>query len=51
MTDLEARPAVDRFVAFAGVTDRPEVTGAADSVIRGPSLLPVLQQVLHSEPG
>lgn len=51
MTDLEARPAVDRFVAFAGVTDRPEVTGAADEVIRGPSLLPILQQVLHSEPG
>ncbi|HQR17481.1 MAG TPA: HAD-IB family phosphatase [Gemmatimonadales bacterium] len=51
VTDLEARPAVDRFVAFAGVTDRPEVTGAADTVIRGPSLLPILQQVLHSEPG
>lgn len=51
MTDLEARPAVDCFVAFAGVTDRPEVTGAADMVIRGSSLLPVLQQVLHSESG
>ncbi len=51
VTDLEARPAVDRFVAFAGVTDRPEVTGAADMVVHGPSLLPILQQVLHPEPG
>jgi phosphoserine phosphatase len=41
-TDLEARPAVDHFVAFAGVADRPNVTGQADVVIRAPSLLPVL---------
>ena len=51
ITDLEARPAVDRFVAFAGVADRAEVTRAADSVIRGPSLLPILEQVLPQEPG
>jgi len=47
VTDLEARPAVDRFVAFAGVVDRPAVTAAADVVIRTPSLLPVVGEVLH----
>jgi phosphoserine phosphatase len=46
ITDLEARPAVDRFVAYAGVIDRPAVTAAADAVIRTPSLLPVLREVL-----
>ncbi|HEX5004113.1 MAG TPA: HAD-IB family phosphatase [Gemmatimonadales bacterium] len=45
VTDLEARPVVHRFVAYAGVVDRPEVTGAADGVIGGPSLLPVLDEV------
>ena len=47
VTDLEARPAVDRFVAFAGVVDRPAVTAAADAVIRTPSLLAVVGEVLH----
>ena len=47
VTDLEARPAVDRFVAYAGVVDRPAVTAAADAVIRTPSLRPVLREVLH----
>jgi phosphoserine phosphatase len=51
VTDLEARPAVDRFLAFAGVVDRPAVTAAADAVLRGPSLLPILEQVLHPESG
>lgn len=51
VTDLEARPAVDRFVAYAGVTDRPAVTSAADSVIRSASLLPVLHEVLHADRG
>jgi phosphoserine phosphatase len=51
MTDLETRPVVDRFLAFAGVVDRPEVTRAADGVLRGRSLLPVLDEVLHAEPG
>ena len=38
-------------MAFAGVVDRAEVTRAADAVIRGPSLLPILHQVLPPEPG
>lgn len=41
-TDLEARPAVDRFVAYAGVVARDNVVAAADEVIRGRSLAPVL---------
>ena len=45
ITDLEARPAVDHFVAFAGVADRPEVTAAADSVLRTPALRPLLDLV------
>jgi len=49
VTDLEARPAVDRFVAFAGVVDRPAVAAAADAVIRGPSLAPVLSEVLQED--
>ncbi len=51
VTDLEARPAVDRFVAFAGVTDRAAVTAGADTVLRGPSLLPLLDEVLHPDSG
>ena len=51
VTDLEARPAVDRFLAFTGVVDRPAVSAAADAVLRGPSLLPLLGQVLHSNSG
>ena len=46
-TDLEARPVVDSFVAFAGVADRPNVTAHADVVIRTPSLLPVLALALE----
>jgi phosphoserine phosphatase len=45
-TDLEARPAVDLFVAYAGVVDRPAVTAAADVVIREPSLLAVVEIAL-----
>lgn len=41
-TDLEARPAVDAFAAYVGVACRAAVAGAADVVIRGPSLAPVL---------
>ncbi|MGQ0816312.1 MAG: HAD-IB family phosphatase [Gemmatimonadota bacterium] len=41
-TDLEARPAVDAFVAFAGVAFRPAVVAAADFVIRENSLAPVV---------
>ncbi len=45
ITDLEARPAVDAFAAFAGVVSRPAVVAAADHVIRGTSLAPVLDLV------
>lgn len=41
-TDLEARPAVDRFVAYAGVVSRPDVIAAADEVIASRSLAPLL---------
>src|SRR5919108_4181771 len=41
-TDLEARPPADRFVAFAGVVERPLIVDAADDVVRVPSLAPVL---------
>ncbi len=41
-TDLEARPAVDRFVAYAGVISRPDVIAAADEVIASRSLAPLL---------
>jgi len=51
VTDLEARPAVDRFLAFTGVVDRPAVSAAADAVLAGPTLLPILAQVLHPESG
>jgi len=46
-TDLEARPVVDSFVAFAGVVERPAVVQAADVVIRANSLAPLLPLVLH----
>ncbi len=45
-TDLEARPAVDLFVAYAGVIARPQVVEAAPVVIRSPSLAPVLTLAL-----
>ena len=45
-TDLEAADAVDLFIAFAGVVDRPAVTSAADAVVRSHSLAPVLPIVL-----
>ena len=46
-TDLEARPVVDLFVAFAGVAERPSVVQAADAVIRANSLAPLLPLALH----
>ena len=45
-TDLEARPVVDLFVAFAGVVERPNVVQAADVVVRANSLAPLLPIVL-----
>jgi phosphoserine phosphatase len=49
-TDLEARPAVDRFVAYAGVTARRNVLAAADLVLYDPSLAPVAALVLATAP-
>jgi len=46
-TDLEARPVVDLFVAFAGVVERPSVAQAADVVVRANSLAPILPLALH----
>jgi len=48
-TDLEARPVVDMFVAFAGVVERPSVVGAADAVVRANSLAPLLPLALHAD--
>ena len=48
-TDLEAKPAVDLFVAFTGVKDRATIRMAADVVIDGPSLLPVVKLALGPE--
>jgi phosphoserine phosphatase len=50
VTDLEARSAVDTFVAFAGVAAREPVMQRADFVIRSPSLAPVLALALGSPP-
>lgn len=49
ITDLEARPAVDHFVAFAGVAARPEVMAGADTVLSMPSLHPLLTLVFPAE--
>jgi len=46
-TDLEARVAVDTFVAFAGVEAREAVIAGADAVVRACSLLPVLALALE----
>jgi len=48
-TDLEAKPVVDLFVAFAGVAHRPSVVALADVVIRARSLAPVLPLALGGE--
>jgi phosphoserine phosphatase len=45
-TDLEARDAVDVFIAFAGVAERPAVTAAADVVVRARSLAPIVPLAL-----
>ena len=46
VTDLAARPAVDCFAAYTGVTARAAVVSAADLVIPGPSLAAVTRLVL-----
>lgn len=48
--DVGARPAVDRFVAFAGVVERPAVTASADRVILARSLAPVVPLALDGPP-
>ncbi len=45
-TDLEAKPHVDAFIAFAGIEERPHVVAAADAVVRARSLLPILALAL-----
>jgi phosphoserine phosphatase len=50
MTDLESRPVIDRFVAFAGVIERAEVVAQADIVVREPSLGAVLCLALGGNP-
>lgn len=48
-TDLEARPAVDAFAAFAGVVERAAVVAGADYVLRDRSLAPVLALACSAE--
>jgi phosphoserine phosphatase len=50
MTDLEAKPAVDVFVVFAGVVERAAVAAAAELVIRCTSLAPLLPLALGGRP-
>jgi phosphoserine phosphatase len=49
-TDLEAAPAVDLFVAYAGVAVREPVVAGAGAVVRSASLAPVLALALGAEP-
>ena len=49
ITDLEARPVVDCFVAFAGVVGRTPVLQGADAVVRSLSLAPVFALALGGE--
>lgn len=49
-TDLEARDAVDLFVAYAGVVARPAVVAEAPVVIHSRSLAPVLPLALGDVP-
>jgi phosphoserine phosphatase len=46
ITDLEARPPADTFVAFAGVVEREAVIDKADAIVRTPSLAPVFPLAL-----
>ena len=50
ITDLEARPPADAFIAFAGVIARDAVIAASDAVIRERSLAPVLALALGGTP-
>jgi phosphoserine phosphatase len=46
ITDLEARDAVELFVAYTGVVARPEVVAGADYVLNEPSMAGILPLVL-----
>lgn len=48
-TDLEARPAVDCFVAFMGVVHREAVADGADLVVSDPTLAPILALAASAE--
>ena len=50
VTDLEARPPADAFVAFAGIVAREPVLAAADAIVRDRSLAPVLALALGDDP-
>jgi phosphoserine phosphatase len=50
VTDLEARPVVDAFVAFAGIVEREPVVAMADQVVRANSLAPIFAIALGKEP-
>lgn len=49
VTDLEVKPLVDLFVAFAGVVERPAVVSTATHVIRAKSLAPVFALALGQD--
>ena len=49
-TDAEAKDAVDVFVAYCGLVERPVVVAAADAVVRSVSLAPVLALALGAPP-
>ncbi|MCA9000395.1 MAG: hypothetical protein KDB61_00630, partial [Planctomycetes bacterium] len=48
-TDLEAAPVCARFIAFAGVEDRPFVTQSADRVCRHADLAALLPLICSDE--
>ncbi|MGH7553843.1 MAG: HAD-IB family phosphatase [Longimicrobiales bacterium] len=50
VTDLEARPVIDVFIAFTGFVERPAVVTGADIVVRGRSLAPILPLALGGQP-
>jgi hypothetical protein len=49
VTDLEARPVTDGFIAFAGVVEREPVVAMADAVVSAFSLAPLLPLALGGE--
>jgi phosphoserine phosphatase len=46
VSDLEARPAVDRFIGFGGVQVRPKVKENADVYVEDRNLTSVLPHLL-----